>query len=105
VQQGMPLFDDCIGTCRETRWYFEPKCLGGLEVDHKLESGSLINWQIGRLLALKDASDIEAGSPLTVCNIRSIAHQTASDRGCAGFICRRDRDLRSERDQEIAPAV
>jgi hypothetical protein len=77
----MPLFDDFIGTCRETRWYFEPKCLGGLEVDYKLESDGLIDWQIGRFLALEDASDIEAGSPVTVCNIRSIAHETASEGG------------------------
>ena len=90
-------FNHLVGARGEPRRHFKAKHLCGLKVDHKLKFSSLIDRQLGGLLALKDPSDVASGTALAITNIGSIAHQTASGCGGTGFICRRDRDLRSER--------
>ena len=40
--------------------HVEAEHLGGLEVDHQLEFGRLLDWQIGRLLAIQNAVDVDA---------------------------------------------
>ena len=32
--------------------------VGGLEIDHKLELGWSLHWQVGRFLALEDTIDV-----------------------------------------------
>jgi hypothetical protein len=36
------------------RWHVEAERLGCLEVDYKLKSGRLLDWQVGGLGALED---------------------------------------------------
>src|SRR5262249_56433128 len=79
--------------------------LGGFKIDHEYEYSSLIDRQLSGLLALEDSTYIASSPAIAISHIRSIAYQTACNRGCAGFISRGKRHLRSERYQEIAPAV
>ena len=48
----------------------EAERLGGLEVDHELELGRLIDRQVGGLFALENPSDVEAGP--AICISRSL---------------------------------
>ena len=43
------LFDHLIGAGEQRRWDFEAERLRGLEVDHQLDLGGLLNWQVGGL--------------------------------------------------------
>ena len=54
-------FDHLVGTREQRFWQVEAECLRGLEVDHQLEFGGLLHRQVGWLLALEDAPDIDPG--------------------------------------------
>src|SRR5262245_21437006 len=54
----------------------QTESLGGLEVDHELEPGGLLDGQIGRLGALENLVDERRHASELVRNIRSIGHQT-----------------------------
>src|SRR5205085_4848355 len=46
------LFDDLVHARRQSGRHLQAECLRGLEIDHQLEPGRLLNRQITRLLAL-----------------------------------------------------
>jgi hypothetical protein len=48
------------------RWNVEPQRLRGLEIDHKLELGRLLNRQVGGLLPLEGAINITGRLPALV---------------------------------------
>ena len=48
-----------------------------LEVDDQLELGRLHDRQIGRLLALEDATGVDAGLTIGIGDVGSVAHQAA----------------------------
>ena len=55
------------------RWHVETECLGGLEIDHKLELGRLLNRHLAWLDALEDLPDIMEAylakdTPAGACN-------------------------------------
>ena len=53
-------FNHLVGA-GEQRWrHVEAERLCGLEIDHQLELGRLLYRQVGRLLALEDAADVDA---------------------------------------------
>src|SRR5262245_5261064 len=97
--------DHLVGGHLHDRRHCQAERLGGLEIDHEFEFCSLIDRQLSGLLALEHPSYVASSSTIAISHIRSIAYQTACNRSCAGFISRRNRHLRSERHQEIAPAV
>ena len=55
----------------------EAERLGGLEIDDQLELGRLHDRQVGRLLALEDAADIDADLTIRIRDVGSVAHQSA----------------------------
>jgi hypothetical protein len=61
TRKGPALLDHLVGARKQRRRHGEPERFGGLEVDHQLELGRLENRQIGRLLALENPADIDAG--------------------------------------------
>ena len=58
MQQIVPSFDHLVGEQQHGLRDAQPKCLRGLDVDHELELGRLLNRQIARVGALQDAIDV-----------------------------------------------
>ncbi len=50
----------------------EAESLCGLEVDHQLVFGCALHWQVGGLLALKDAIDVASSLPVRIDRVRSV---------------------------------
>jgi hypothetical protein len=55
----------------------EAERLGGLEVDHQLEPGWLLNRQIGGFFTLENPAGVDASLPLGIDITGSITHQAA----------------------------
>jgi hypothetical protein len=49
-------FDHSVGACPQGRGHRNAQCFGRLEVDHKLELGRLLDWQIDSLGAAQKVS-------------------------------------------------
>ena len=52
--------DDLVGAGEEQSRHGEAERFGGIEIDDQLESGRLLNRQVGRLGAVEDLSGINA---------------------------------------------
>src|SRR4051794_17471418 len=98
-------FDHLVGAAEQRQWHAEAACLCGFEVYEQLDFRRLLNWQVGRLVALEYPSGIYAGLPVSGRKARAIADQAAG-RGVFtdpidrwnGVVCRQRHDL-------LAPAV
>jgi hypothetical protein len=67
---------------RELLGQIEGECLGGLEIDHKIEFSELLHRKVSWLLAVDDAPKVSADLSNKVCKARSITRQIGS--GCSG---------------------
>ena len=54
------LFDHLVGAAEQREWHREPKRLGGLQVEDQFDLGELLHRQRGGILALENATDIDA---------------------------------------------
>jgi len=63
---AMELLDNFVGKREQTIWHREPQSLGGLEAEHQVELGRLHHRQVGRVLALENPADINAGPAIRV---------------------------------------
>jgi hypothetical protein len=59
-------FNRLVEAREQHRRNVEPQRLRGLEIDHKLELGRLLNRQVGGLLPLEDAIDVTGRLPALV---------------------------------------
>src|SRR5260221_10677727 len=99
-----PSFDYFVGALQDRLRHREAERLGGLEVDHQLKFGRLLDWQIGWLGAVEDLAGVNAGLAHGSRLARSIADQAA---GSGGFTPRIDRwngMARCQRHEVLAPA-
>src|SRR5262249_42831376 len=71
-------FNHLVGAAEERDRNGKAERLGGLEVDEQLDLSGLLDWQVGRLLALKNPTCVDASETVRVTT-SSIAHQAA---GC-----------------------
>src|SRR5215469_8521972 len=69
-----------VGAGKHTRRNGQTQRLHGLEVDHKPVFGRRLDWEIGRLLALKNSIDIARSEPELVDPIRTVRNQPTSGR-------------------------
>ena len=72
------LFDHLVGEREQRSRNVEPKCLRGLEVDHQIEFGWLLNRKIAGLLALQDAIDVTGRLPGLVGGVDAIGQQATA---------------------------
>src|SRR5215471_4021815 len=80
------LLDHFVRPGKYCRRNCETKCLRGLEIDHKLVLGRLLNWKIGRFFALKDAINVSGRFAVLIKNIRPIRDQaTVCDEKAIGI--------------------
>src|SRR5215208_1376279 len=99
-----PSFDDLVGAGEQRLRHGEAERVSGLQVDHQFELGRLLDRQIGRLGALEDLSDVNAGLAENSREARSIADQSARLSELTRDIDRRDGMARGQRRQSHYPA-
>src|SRR5437870_1260698 len=68
-------FDDLVGELQDRLRHREAERLCGLEIDDQLESGRLLDRQIGGLGALEDLSSVSADQAIGSSEAGSIAEQ------------------------------
>src|SRR5258707_11995671 len=71
-----PLFDHLVGASEQRRRHGEAKYPGGLGVDDQFELTRLHNRQFRRPGALENATCIDADLTISICQARTVAHQT-----------------------------
>src|SRR5215470_16137165 len=76
-QQTASLFDHLVGTGEQRGQHFEAKRLRGFEINHQLEFGWLLDWEVGRLRPAQYLVDNVSGAPEGGWEVRSVGHQTA----------------------------
>jgi hypothetical protein len=76
----LPLLDH-LGTREKRRWHIDSERLGGFEIDHQLELGWPLDWQLTGLFAFENPGDVNAGSARCVRNAGRIADQAAGEGG------------------------
>src|SRR5215510_10473938 len=75
--QKRSLFDDLISDGEHTRRNSEADRLCGREVYYELEFGGLQHRQVGGLGALEYVTAVDADLTKNICEVDSVAHQTA----------------------------
>src|SRR5262249_28327262 len=57
------LFNDLVGAQQQRLRNRQAQRLGGLEIDHQLELGGLLDWEISGLGAFEDLVHVTCGTP------------------------------------------
>src|SRR5262245_9600755 len=75
-QKAWNSLNQLISLCDEARRHFETKCFGGLEIDHQLELGRLLDGKIGGVGTLQDLVHKRGGLPVLIEKARPVRHET-----------------------------
>src|SRR5262249_25105451 len=72
------LLNDLVRASKQRYRDTDTKCLGGLEIDHKLELGRSLDGQLARLFTLEDTIDIRSCAPMLIDKVGAVGQQAAS---------------------------
>src|SRR5271169_2669842 len=86
VQRIADLFDHLVGRCKQRLWNIETERFSGFQVDHQLEFGGLLHWQIGGLCTLEDAASVIADLVIYLRKARSVAYESTNSRELASVV-------------------
>jgi len=78
------LFDQLVGTSDESVGNADAERLGSPEIDDEIDFRRSLNWELGRVLAFQNPSDVDANLAPTISPAGTIANQTSSRRGSRG---------------------
>ena len=83
--------DHLVGAGEQRRRNFDAECPGSVQIDEELDLGDLLNWQVGRLVALQNSAGINTSLPVRFRSASSITQQPAGRDELAGVKDRDDR--------------
>src|SRR5262249_14336085 len=72
AQKAWNSFNQLISLCDEERRHFETERFGGLEIDHQLELGRVLDGQVGGLDALEDLVHVRSAAPVEIEKARPV---------------------------------
>src|SRR6516164_4404016 len=72
-----PSFDHLVGEGEHFGRNFEAERLSGFEVDHQLELGRLLDWQLCWFCSLENPVHIESATPPQLGDAGAIRHESA----------------------------
>src|SRR5262245_51434406 len=75
---GHALLDHLTRLEEQRRWICQPERLCGLQIDHQLELGGLLDGEIAGLGALQDFVDVCGCAPIQTREVCPIGHQITS---------------------------
>src|SRR5450830_1931627 len=104
LQQTASLFNYLVGTGEQRGRHFEAKRFRGLEIDHQLEFGWLLDRQVFRLCALEDATDHHSDLTERIRKTGGVAHQAAGQDRLAFSVARWNGMVQRQGDDLLAPA-
>src|SRR5215468_6522953 len=100
-----PSFNHLVGERQQLIGDFEAERLSSFAVKDEFEFVYLLNGQVSRFDALKNATDVNAAFVIAIPEHRSVAHQAANFDILSDFVERRNCVMRRKRDKVLAPAV
>ena len=71
------LFDHLIGAPKQGNRHCDAECLCCLEVDNELYFRCLLDWQVGRFLALEDAVNVGGRGPREAYDVSAVGSEAA----------------------------
>src|SRR4029077_3996740 len=74
-QQTVSSLDYLVSACQQCRRHRNTQCMGGLEIDHQLELGRLLDRNLRRLCALQNLLHDEAHVLIQGGSLIAIRHQ------------------------------
>src|SRR5262245_62126511 len=95
-------FDHLVGAGEQRRGHFEAERFRRLEVDHEFVLCRVLHRQVGRLLALEDATDVSCSAAVLFDFISSVGDQAAIGDELADGVDRRQPVLGRERNDQFA---
>src|SRR5262245_66674656 len=98
-------FDHLVGAGEQGGWDLDPERLGGLQVDHELELGGLLDGQIGRLFAFQNSTSIHSRQPIQFREATTVADEAARCGELATLVDRRQRIFQGERSEMSSAGI
>ncbi len=70
------LLDDLIRSRQHIRWNRQTDLLCRFEIDHELELGRLLHWEIGGFGSFQDLVHVHSRTAIEVSGVRPVGHET-----------------------------